>query len=185
MSRASIIRVFLGIVLAALCVTVWQVLSGPGDSRPQVQPEGNENVSSKVHASNPSSEVSSDVSKASPLKEDGLLKTLPAPQSPPAKLNALGKKKWLEDLMELIDDASYMEDEASLRMLIVEFRNPEPGIAAAARESLLSRADKKALPYLLEMQELDLKADTKRQIEEMIGFLKKQSVFEHMRSKDL
>ena len=185
MSRASIIRVLLGIVLAALFVTVWQVLSGPDGLVSQDPPEGNDNVPSMAHASTPSGEVTTDLSKVSPLKEDGLLKTLPAPQSPPAKLNARGKKKWLEDLMELIDEASYMEDEASLRMLIVEFRNPEPGIAAAARESLLSRADKKALPYLLEMQELDLKADTKRQIEEMIGFLKKQSVFEHMRSKDL
>ena len=184
MSRLSIKWIFFWIVLLALGVTVWRALKGADEPVAPLPSKVERNVSSKVNPRS-SVEVPDSPNIDNSLKEDGLLKTLPVPQSPPAKLNASAKKKWQEDLMALIDNAAYLDDEASLRMLIVEFRNPDPGIAAAARESLLSRADKKALPYLLEMQELNLKSDQARQLEEMIEFLGKQSVFEHMRSKDL
>ena len=183
MSRPSSIWVLLWIVLAALGVTVWQALRIPDEDVAEPPPviDGSGTDETKFPPVEPTPDNDPPIRDDS---QDGLLASLPAPQSPPAGLDAQARKQWLDDLMKLIDDASYLGDEASLRMLIVEFRNPDSGIAEAARSSLMARADRKALPYIEEMHALDLNPDKKRQLEELMEFLNKKSVFEHMRSKN-
>lgn len=177
MSRPTAIWFLFWVVLAALCTTVWQVLKKPDEegAAPKAQAE-----QSGINRKQLPEEAIADINQPSPerLKSNGLLQSLPAPQSPPERLDAKSKRQWLDDLMGLIDDASYLDDEASLRMLIVEFRNPDAAIAKSAYTSLMSRHDKAALPYLKEMKGLDNASKRSQQVEELIDFLNQPSIFD-------
>ena len=183
MSRPSTIWIVLWIVLGALCLTVWQALKPPAEET------GDPSALHGKQTSGPEQPDRAPPKDPGPLlpmhpNGDGLLHSLPAPQRPPEHLNATARKQWFDELIGLIDDAAYLEDEASLRMLIVEFRNPDATIARPAYTSLMARKDSKALPYLEEMSALDLAADKRREVDQLTKFLNSKSVFDHLREKN-
>lgn len=169
-------------VLVCLAVVVWQALSIPGED--PLSASTPDAVSPAAHKPDRGSTGDASGISISDLKRDGLLGSLPSPQKPPDSFDDKARKQWYDELVGLIDDAAYLEDEASLRMLIVEFRNPDEEIAKAARTSIEARRDRNALPYLKEMQALKLAPGKRRQVDALIAYLNRQSVFEHMRTKN-
>ena len=177
MSRPSATWLLLWVVLIALCITIWQALKVPEDSTDMEVAVDNSDLGQQENRNEMGIPAGDGAS-------DSLLGSLPAPQSPPASSDAAARKQWLDELMGLIDEAAYLDDQASLRMLIVEFRNPEDEIAQSAHSSLMARKDRKALPYLKEMSALELAPATRMQLEEIIEFLNSKSVFDQERSRN-
>lgn len=177
MSRPSAIWILLWVVLIAFGITVWQALKVPENNSVIAEPV--------VTDTNRSAGVSRQYRPAPRNPAPGsLLRSLPVPQIPPVNSDAIAKQQWQDELTGLIDEASYLKDDASLRMLIVEYRNADDQIAQAAHASLMARKDSKALPYLEEMTALNLPAGTQRELQELIIFLKSKSVFEYQRDRN-
>lgn len=182
MSRHAMTWVVFWTIVGCLALVLWQVL-GERDPSPEGTPSSATGLDrggqfpASARRSPPARTGDADSKR-------GLLRSLPQPASPPAGSDAEVKSAWLEKRLKAIEDASYEEDEDSLRLLIVEYGSPEAVISQAAYECLMARQDKRAIPYLKEM--LALNHATRRQldIEELIEFINTPSIFEFKRSEE-
>lgn len=175
MSRRSITWVFFVGAILCLGVVFWRMSDSAGDKPPGQSGgpprsttghlPGNSRISDRAHA------------PARP-PAGGLLGSLPQPQTPPEGSDPEARHDWIQQRLDLIDDASFGDDEDALRLLIVEYGSPVPEIAEAAYDSLMARHDAKALPYLEEMLAMSPPARRQVQIEELIEFIKTPSLLD-------
>lgn len=161
--------------IIGLAVVFWRMNDSAGDNPPG-QPGGSPRAASDHLQGN--SRVSDRAQAPTRPPAGGLLGTLPQPQAPPEGSDPEARNDWIQQRLDLIDDASFGDDEDALRLLIVEYGSPVPEIAEAAYDSLMARHDAKALPYLEEMLAMSPPARRQIQIEELIEFIKTPSLLD-------
>ena len=143
MSRLSATWVFLWAVLACIGLLIWQAVrdKDKNDPNPSAVEAGGDGSSAKL-----ASGKGTLGEQGRPRQSKGnLMAKLKDPENPPEGLEDEAKRKWLDDYIAKIDDASYLDDEESLLLLIVEYGNPNLEISEAAYSSLMARHDKAAL----------------------------------------
>ena len=163
------------VVLGLLVAVIWQLAEDPSAPANPTPSPGAANPAQPVP--DPAATPDSDRGglKPAPIPDrepaTGILAELPDLKQVPADLDDKAQTDWVDQHLSVVDEAAYEDDKDSLLMLVSETRNPHPDISRAARESLMARHAKAAVPYLQELLKKSTGADEQVKLMQLIEFL--------------
>ena len=171
---------FYGLGLICLLLSVWLVLSPPGENNGS-SPSIGEPRESEATADDPAEPVTG--TPPTPTPHAGPPKPpspsiLPSPQLPPAELVAGQRDVWIRKYCEQLAEYSYQDDMASLERLLAELGSAELKIAEAAYHNLMARHDPRAIPYLELRIAAASSAFEKKHLQELVDSLKTKSILD-------